>query len=100
MQDFRNLMVWTRSHELVREVYRISRDFPREELFGLTSQLRRCAVSIPSNLPKVVDEVVIPILRGFSSSPWDRAARSSINYFSPGISATWIRPCTKHLKTG
>jgi four helix bundle protein len=49
-QDFRNLVVWQKSHELVLDVYRISRDFPREELFGLTSQIRRCAVSIPLNM--------------------------------------------------
>ena len=50
MQHFRNLLVWQKSHEMVLQVYRISRDFPREELYGLTSQLRRAAVSIPSNI--------------------------------------------------
>jgi four helix bundle protein len=50
MQDFRKLLVWKKSHALVLEAYRVSRDFPREELFGLTSQLRRCAVSMPSNI--------------------------------------------------
>src|SRR5947209_6396749 len=50
MQDFRNLLVWQKSHELVLQVYRISRDFPREEFFGLTSQMRRCAVSVRSNI--------------------------------------------------
>jgi four helix bundle protein len=49
MQSFHNLFVWQKSHEIVLEVYRISRTFPREELFGLTSQMRRCALSIPSN---------------------------------------------------
>ena len=50
MQDFRKLLVWKKSHALVLEAYRLSRDFPREEMFGLTSQLRRCAVSVPSNI--------------------------------------------------
>ena len=50
MQHFKSLLVWQKSHELVQEVYRVSRDFPREELYGLTSQLRRAAVSIPSNI--------------------------------------------------
>jgi four helix bundle protein len=50
MQDFRNLLVWQKAHALVMDVYRISGDFPREELFGLTSQMRRCAVSVPSNI--------------------------------------------------
>src|SRR5258708_23316426 len=50
MQDFRNLIVWQKSHALVLETYRITGDFPREELFGLTSQMRRCALSVPSNI--------------------------------------------------
>jgi len=50
MQDFRKLVVWQKSHELVLDVYRASRDFPRDELYGLTSQMRRCAVSISSNI--------------------------------------------------
>ena len=50
MQDFRNLDVWARGHEFVLETYRLSRGFPKEELFGLTSQLRRASVSIPTNI--------------------------------------------------
>jgi len=50
MQHFRNLAVWQRSHELVFRIYEISRTFPKEELFGLTSQMRRSAASIPANL--------------------------------------------------
>jgi len=43
-------VVWQRAMGLVREIYRITRGFPSEERFGLTSQLRRAAVSIPSNI--------------------------------------------------
>jgi four helix bundle protein len=50
MQDFRNLEVWKRSHELTLEVYRTTKTFPADERFGLTSQLRRGAASIPTNL--------------------------------------------------
>jgi four helix bundle protein len=49
-QTFRELTVWQRSMQLTISVYRLSQDFPREEQFGLTSQLRRVAVSIPSNI--------------------------------------------------
>lgn len=49
-KTFEDLIVWQKSHALVLEVYRISKGFPREEVFGLTSQLRRAAVSIPSNI--------------------------------------------------
>ena len=50
MQDFRNLEVWQRAYALALEVYRASRQFPREEIYSLTSQLRRCSISIPSNI--------------------------------------------------
>ncbi|MCI0334347.1 MAG: four helix bundle protein [Planctomycetes bacterium] len=50
MQDFRNLDVWKKSHELMLAVYRASRSFPDDERFGLTSQLRRATASIPANL--------------------------------------------------
>ena len=50
MQDYRNLQVWQRSHQLVLEVYRLTTEFPADERFGLSSQIRRCAVSIPSNI--------------------------------------------------
>ena len=50
MQDFRNLDVWALGHEFVLDVYRHTRGFPKEELFGLNSQLRRASVSIPTNI--------------------------------------------------
>jgi len=49
-QSFRDLQVWQKSMKLTVAVYRLTQHFPREEMFGLTSQLRRCAVSIPSNI--------------------------------------------------
>ncbi|MGD0735656.1 MAG: four helix bundle protein [Terracidiphilus sp.] len=49
-QTFRDLQVWQRSMELTVAVYRLTQHFPREEAFGLTSQLRRSAISIPSNI--------------------------------------------------
>jgi four helix bundle protein len=48
--SFRNLEVWQESMTLVEEIYAASRSFPRDELFGLTAQLRKAAVSIPSNI--------------------------------------------------
>jgi four helix bundle protein len=50
MQDFRNLTVWQQSHELVLAVYRDTQVFEKTEIFGLRSQIRRAAVSIPSNI--------------------------------------------------
>jgi four helix bundle protein len=50
MRDFRELKVWEKAHAFVLNIYKASRAFPKDELYGLTSQLRRCSVSIPSNL--------------------------------------------------
>jgi four helix bundle protein len=49
-QSFRELKVWQRAMELTVAVYRLTQDFPREEQYGLTAQIRRSAVSIPSNI--------------------------------------------------
>jgi four helix bundle protein len=50
MQDFRNLKVWHKSHQLVLEIYKVTKTYPKEELFSLTQQMRRSAMSIPTNL--------------------------------------------------
>ena len=50
MRDFRKLIIWQRSHQLTLAVYRISKSFPKEEIFGLTSQMRRAVSSIPTNI--------------------------------------------------
>jgi four helix bundle protein len=50
MKDYRELKVWQKAHELTLAIYRVSADFPRAELYGLTSQLRRSCSSIPANL--------------------------------------------------
>jgi four helix bundle protein len=49
-RDYRELVVWQKAMETVTEVYHITQKFPREETYGLTSQIRRAAVSIPSNI--------------------------------------------------
>ena len=50
MRDFRKLGVWSKSHQLTLTVYELTAGFPREELYGLTSQIRRAAASIPANI--------------------------------------------------
>jgi len=50
IQNFTDLNAWLKGHELVIEIYQITKSFPREEIFGLVSQMRRCAVSITSNI--------------------------------------------------
>lgn len=50
MKTYSDLLVWQKSLSLVTEVYQISKRFPTDEQFSLTSQIRRCAISIPSNI--------------------------------------------------
>ena len=50
VKSFRDLIVWQKSYQLCLLVYKATRDFPKNEEFGLTSQLRRAAVSVPSNI--------------------------------------------------
>jgi four helix bundle protein len=49
-RNFKELIVWQKAHQFVLEVYRLTRNFPAEEKFGLTSQIRRAAVSVPANI--------------------------------------------------
>jgi four helix bundle protein len=50
MSDFRNLVVWQKAHALAFDVYRATAAFPQSELYALTSQMRRCCISIGSNI--------------------------------------------------
>ena len=50
MKDFRNLIVWQKSHDLTMVVYKETKNFPKEELYGLVSQMRRATSSIPTNI--------------------------------------------------
>ena len=49
-QKFQDLVVWQKSHQLTLRVYRLTAAFPKHELYGLTSQMRRAAVSVPANI--------------------------------------------------
>jgi four helix bundle protein len=48
--SFKDLIVWQKSFQLVKEIYALTRNFPKDEIYGLTQQMRRSAVSIPSNI--------------------------------------------------
>ena len=50
MQNYKNLKVWEKSHDYTLNVYRVTKQFPKEEIYGLTSQLRRASSSIPANI--------------------------------------------------
>ena len=50
IKSYKDLNIWKRSIGVVEDIYKITKNFPKEEIYGLTSQLRRSAVSIPSNI--------------------------------------------------
>ena len=50
MRNFQELKIWQKSMDITEQTYRLSAEFPKEEKYGLTSQIRRSAVSIPSNI--------------------------------------------------
>ncbi|MEN6450421.1 MAG: four helix bundle protein [Thermoguttaceae bacterium] len=50
VKDYRELIVWQKAMDLVESIYRVTKPFPKEEVYGLTSQIRRASVSIPSNI--------------------------------------------------
>ena len=67
MQNFRNLKIWQKAHELALSVYRLTADFPREEAFGLKHSLRKAAVDIAASIAEG------------SSKPTDRDFAAAIN---------------------
>ncbi|MEW6196562.1 MAG: four helix bundle protein [Bacteroidota bacterium] len=56
MRDYKKLLVWERSHKFALEIYNLSKSFPKEELYGITSQIRRAALSIPTNIAEGSDK--------------------------------------------
>ena len=50
IESFKDLIVWQKGIEIVNEVYNVTKHFPKDELYGLTSQIRRAAISIPANI--------------------------------------------------
>ena len=50
IHSYKDLIVWQRAMELVISVYKLTENFPKDEVYGLTSQMKRCSVSIPSNI--------------------------------------------------
>jgi four helix bundle protein len=67
VRDFRNLIAWQKSHAATLRVYEVTSGFPPEERFGLASQLRRCAASIPSNIAEGAGRIAVKEYRHFLS---------------------------------
>ncbi|YCM46087.1 four helix bundle protein [Verrucomicrobiaceae bacterium 227] len=65
MKDFRTLQVWQKAHAFVLDLYEVTQTFPAQESYGITSQIRRAAVSIPSNIAEGCGRDGDPELRRF-----------------------------------
>jgi four helix bundle protein len=65
MEDFKDLKVWAKAHEITLVVYQRTRDFPKEEVYGLTSQIRRASASIGANIAEGCGRRSDPEMRRF-----------------------------------
>jgi four helix bundle protein len=65
MEDFKNLKVWTKAHQLTLAIYLCTRRFPRDEIYGLTSQIRRASASIGANIAERCGRRSDPEMRRF-----------------------------------
>gem|GEM_PF-4226543 len=94
MRPFRDLAVWQEAHPLALEIYRETKKFPREEVYGLTSQLRRAATSIPANIVEGSVFGDTEFRRSFGSH-WVRRLRPNTCYFCHSNSDTSTETCTR-----
>jgi len=74
VKDFHDLKVWQKAHQLTLAVYQLTSSFPREELYGLTTQIRRSSSSIAANLAEGCSRNVMLSWPGSARSPWGRPA--------------------------
>jgi 23S rRNA-intervening sequence protein len=81
-QDYQDLLVWQRAIEMTVSTYEATRTFPREEMYGLTSQLRRAAVSVASNIAEGRGRISQGEFRQFLDSPKDRITRFRFSCWS------------------
>jgi four helix bundle protein len=65
VKDFRRLTVWEQGHKMTLAAYKLTSDFPKHELFGLSSQIRRCSASIPANIAEGCGRIGNTELRRF-----------------------------------
>lgn len=106
MKNFKNLNVWQKSHQLALSVYKNTSDFPKSEVYGLTSQIRRSAVSVPSNIVEGCGRNSDAELRRFLTIAHGSAAELSyqlflsyeLNFLPKDIHETLDVECTEIMK--
>lgn len=81
INSFTDLTVWQQAQDLALHIYRITKQFPKDELFGLTSQMRRAAVSVPSNIAEGFHVIRIKKNSSFILSRPVRLPSYIVNYY-------------------
>jgi four helix bundle protein len=87
MQDFRKLKMWEKAHQLTLAVYKVTVKFPKEETYGLISQIRRAAASIPTNMAEGCGRDTEPEFNRFMQIAMGSACETDINFYWP---KTWV----------
>lgn len=77
MQDFKSLKVWEKAHGLTLEIYRYTKDFPKEELYSLTNQLRPAASSVPANIAEGCGKKTKADFANFLNIAWGQLMKQS-----------------------
>lgn len=93
MRDYKKLTVWERSYAFGITIYRTTKSFPKEEMYGLTSQLRRAAVSIPSNITEGSRKSTQKDFRSFLYNAYGSGAEMEVQ-LSFAKDLTYITPET------
>jgi hypothetical protein len=100
MRDFRELKVWHKAHSLTLDVYRVTKSFPREELYGLTSQIRRAAASIGANIAEGAGKSSRADLGRYLQIALGSASDWSITFYCRAIWVTWFLKFTSSSRNG
>ena len=87
MRDFRELKVWEKAHGVALDVYKVTQGFPKDELYGLTSQMRRSAASVGANIAEGCGKLSKPDFGDSCRQLWDRRASWSTTCCWRG---TWV----------
>ncbi|MGB3869958.1 MAG: four helix bundle protein [Flavobacteriales bacterium] len=93
MHDYTKLRIWNDGLDLVEEVYKATGIFPKDERFGLTSQVRRSAVSMPSNIAEGAVRRTDGEFKQFLGLRWGQVANCTPSSLSRTGSASWKQLC-------
>lgn len=77
--SFKDLVVWQKSHQFVLEIYSVTSNFPKEEIYALTSQIRRASVSIPANIAEGFKKKTLPNKINFLS--YSEGSLEEVKYY-------------------